>query len=439
MGFPKLLVAWVAISIALVAVWAEEEVEIGGAPDLSTKLELERLRAEISALEKSIAERTGELKTKDETIAKLESTIQDKSQRIASLQDEIETIRKKGALDAEEKAGKAYARASELEKQIERLRNEFELKNSLRNALEARANEAEKKVRELTKKLESLQSSSDEQKRRTLIIEQALQAAEEELMRVQLEATSKSKELREAHRAWLPHWLATYISYCQELASTHWNEHAKPTLDIFLQKASEKSIQVKKWAEPHLETAKTKWIPVVKEQWLVFITTAKPYVHTASSKAVEIYEASKNAITPHVAKVQDFADPYFQETKKLSKPYVDQVAKFAKPHVEKVRIVAKPYSEQVVRAYGKFLKSANIYHRQVQGTILDHLEKHEITKPLATKELVWFMASALLASPVFIVYKLLTDILWSKKGRKPTQNANKNHVHRRHKRRHAEK
>lgn len=43
--------------------------------------------------EKSIAERTGELKTKDETIAKLESTIEDKSQRIASLQDEIETIR----------------------------------------------------------------------------------------------------------------------------------------------------------------------------------------------------------------------------------------------------------------------------------------------------------------------------------------------------------
>lgn len=40
--------------------------------------------------------------------------------------------------------------------QIERLRNEFELKNSLRNALEARANEAEKKVRELTKKLESV-------------------------------------------------------------------------------------------------------------------------------------------------------------------------------------------------------------------------------------------------------------------------------------------
>lgn len=53
MGFPKLLVAWVAISIALVGVWAEEEVEIGGAPDLSTKLELERLRAEISALGES--------------------------------------------------------------------------------------------------------------------------------------------------------------------------------------------------------------------------------------------------------------------------------------------------------------------------------------------------------------------------------------------------
>ncbi|XP_020080687.1 uncharacterized protein LOC109704609 [Ananas comosus] len=124
----------------------EEGVEHDGLRGATTAL-----RAEILALGMSIAERT----SKDEPNAKLENTIQDKLQRIATLQNEIETIQKKGALDAEEKARKAYARASKLEKPIERLRNEFKLKNSLRNALEARDNEAEKKVRELTIKLES--------------------------------------------------------------------------------------------------------------------------------------------------------------------------------------------------------------------------------------------------------------------------------------------
>ena len=41
-------------------------------------------------------------------------------------------------------------------------------------------------------------------------------------------------------------------------------------------------------------------------------TYLEPHVQLLSKKGVEAYEASKNAITHHVIKAQECADPYFQ-------------------------------------------------------------------------------------------------------------------------------
>jgi hypothetical protein len=257
------------------------------------------------------------------------------------------------------------------------------------------------------------------------------------LMRLQNEATTKSKLLTEVHGAWLPPWLVTYSARYAEVVSGHWNEHGKPVLESFLQKASEKSARAKKWAEPHIETAQMKLAPV-KEKLAVLKKDAKPYLEKVSTKSVEVYEASRDAVTPHIVKLKAVSDPYFQEAKKLSKPYIDQVAEITKPHVEKIRTTLKPYTKRAVHAYGTFLESATTYHRQAQASISDYLHQHEITKSLVTKELVWFLASALLALPVFVIYRLLVDTFCTKKKR-PSHNGNGNNGNRRHKRRHAEK
>ena len=55
-----------------------------------------------------------------------------------------------------------------------------------------------------------------------------------------------------------------------------------------------------------------KFVPAIKEQWVVIATNVEPHVQTLTAKTVEIYEVSKEAVTPHIVKVQELADPYFQ-------------------------------------------------------------------------------------------------------------------------------
>lgn len=52
-----------------------------------------------------------------------------------------------------------------------------------------------------------------------------------------------------------------------------------------------------------------RWVPAVKERWVILVTSAEPYVQQVSTKTMEVYETSKNMIAPHVQKV---ADPYLQ-------------------------------------------------------------------------------------------------------------------------------
>lgn len=443
MANSKLLLASISIVLMLVGVRSDASIE-GGAAEADAsgsalRLELDRLRSKISTLESSIEDRIREIKIKEDRIAHLNAVvIQEKLSSIASLESEIESLQEKGAVDAKTLSGKANARVGELEKQIVKIKSEIEAQSKMRNALDSRASEAEKQLQELDLRLGSLQKTNEEQKLRIRKTQRALELAEEELMKAQLEATSKFKELNEVHGAWLPPWLATHISRFQDLTVIHWNEHAKPALVLIMHKASEKMEAVQKWAEPHVDSAKTKWIPAAKEQLLGFKSNAEPYLQKIHTKSFEVYDASKDFFAPHIVKIQEVIYPYFQEARDFSKPYIDKAVIVTKPHIEKLRLVLKPYTKHVARTYRKSLRMAQTYHRQVQDNIHEKLKKHELTKPHATKELAWFLASALLAFPIFFLYRFLAAAS-CKKARKPRRTTRSSHAHRRPKRRHADK
>ncbi|CAN1236178.1 hypothetical protein LINGRAPRIM_LOCUS1651 [Linum grandiflorum] len=448
MAAAKFLVFSLFLALVFSAAWADASVdsdgdqspagEVAGSKDLDSSaqnIELQQLTSKIQELESQIDKKTWELKAKDEKLAEKEKAIKEKADSISSLQSEVSSLQKKRKLDSTEEVNKANAMTVELEKQLDKLKENYQAQNAEKEALQAKASEADRKVAELNSKLKDLQKISNDQKRKIEKTERALKVAEEELMKAKLEASSKTKELLEVHHAWLPPWLAVQLFRFQK----HWNDHGQPTVELVYQKALEKKAMAAKWAEPHLETVKTKWIPTAKEKLVVVTTQVEPHVRSLTAKTVDFYDTSKTAIEVHVIRVQEIVDPYFQEAKKFSKPYIDQIAIVAEPHVKKIKVVMKPYTKKVARAYGNFLKSATTYHHQVEATVQDTLKRHELTKPLATKEFVWFVASAVLALPILVAFRVLSTVFCKKAKRPSGRAAHSSHSRRKGKRVHSEK
>ncbi|CAH2077377.1 unnamed protein product [Thlaspi arvense] len=412
----------------------EAEIVDAAGSDGSSKIQLDQLNAKIRSLESQIDEKAREVKGKDDLVAEKEKLLQEKEDKITSLQTEVSSLQIKGSSDSSKQLGKAQARVSELEKQVEVLRNFLEQKNKEKDSTEARTNEAEKKLSELNSSIERLQKTNEDQKNKIGKLERAIKIAEEEMLRTKLEATSKTRELLEAHGSWLPPWLAAHWFSFQTYTETHWKAHGKPAVETVILKVSDARAQAGKWAEPHLENVKTKYIPAVKE---TVATHVQPHVRTLSIKAKEAYDASKSAVSPHIVTVQELVDPYYQEAKKFSKPYVDQVATATKPHVDNIKVAMKPYTTKVIIVYTEFLESATTYHHQVQAHVEQKLKSHELTEAFATYEFVWFAASALLALPIFFAYRVLCS-LFCTKTKKPVKHPH-HHGRRKTKRGHSDK
>ncbi|KAI4376366.1 hypothetical protein MLD38_014135 [Melastoma candidum] len=431
----KVAVLWFMISslflsLLLAPISADGAVDVDvDAAESGLRIEVDTLKSKIRALESSVEEKSTELKSKEEALALKDRAIKEKTDRVESLQGELSSLQKKGKIDAAVEIGKAYALTEELEKQVEKLNQEVEAKIKQKEDMEDRLSKSETKISVLVMKHDKLEKTIEEQKSKLRKTERALKVAEEELVKAKQEATAKITELTEVHAAWLPPWLSSHWSQCQSFIEMHWNVHGKPATDIIIQKALEKKAQAEEWAAPHVAKMKKEYLPAVRQQSLAIKASLVHHIQTLATKAVEIYDTSREAVTPHVTKLQEVVDPYYQEARKLSKPYIEQVATLSKPHIDNLRLTMKPYTKKAVHTYGKFLKSATSYHNQIQGSVEDTMKRHELTKSFATKEFVWFVASALLALPIIILFKFLSA-LFGTKSKRHARGSHKTHARR---------
>ncbi|XP_050131954.1 uncharacterized protein LOC126608175 isoform X5 [Malus sylvestris] len=380
--------------------------------DSSLALQLQQLKSRVSLLESSIDDKNCELRKKDESIKLMEKVIQEKSNSIALLQSAIESV------------------------QVKRLREDIAVQNKKRDELEAQASVAEQKIQELSIKLENLQKVNDEQKTGIQKTEHDLQVAEEEIVKEKFGISSISEDLTEVHGGWLPHTFGVHVDYFQTYIVTYWNKLGRPAFNLGIEKALKMKARGEGWTEIIVERIRTNWIPRLKKQSLEFKAYLEPNIRLVTAKTVDVYRSSKSSIGTLVFKAQNMADPYIQEAKKYTEPYIDRVAMVTKPHLDKLHIALKPYTKKVLNAYRKVITTTTFLHHEVK----EILKNNELTQPVASMELAWFAATALLALPAVFLFKLYSATLGfqlcRKKTKKRSHSSYANHTRRRLKRAH---
>lgn len=366
--------------------------------------ELERLKSETSKLELILEEKNIDINTQSKLIAEREKEIEYKSQAITSLQAVVD-LQKKASGHENTQIEKVYARISELEKKVESLKGSIRNQKQELNSLELRADEAEKKAQEKVLKYEKMENFVAERWIQIRQTEQALHIAEEIMLRAQAEAAAKTDDLMKAYGALLPPWIAVRLLEFKELMVSYWAQHGEPVINPLREKASEKVAAANEWAKLHFDV-KIKWGSTVEKQWQQLIIFASPHIKNVKARSIERFEALWNVLRPHLVRGREFVEPHAQMVRKFSRPYIAKAASVVRPHLDKARVVLSPCTDQAAAAYRRFLASATSYHYQLQGFVRKTLNKHELTTALATKELSWFLASALLALPLFGILML---------------------------------
>ncbi|EFJ34446.1 hypothetical protein SELMODRAFT_405791 [Selaginella moellendorffii] len=346
----------------------------------------------------------------------------EKSKKIVSLESEVDSLQKRASGDLEKKIQSLEAKAEELSK-VEQL--EGNLKKSRENAqkLQDKLELSEAKVHELTTKLAQAEKSSTHLRKKTRDAEEARKIAENLLLKAKSEAAAKAQELYKVYEAWLPPWVAGRLAQIQSTSAVYWTLYGEPVFKKAAEHASRHATTAKEWAQPHVDTLK---------KALLRVRTGSTNGKVLASKVSEAYNVH---LSPHFVKANEQLMPRIKSLRKQLRPHVDKAAAYVRPYYEKSQEYAAPHIEKVQQVSKEALSSAVNYHNKMQNSVRGLLLKHEV----ASKELVWFLAMAILVLPAAVAMHLvLSTFSGSKKVKKPSRshaNAHKKskkskHLHR---------
>jgi myosin heavy subunit len=392
--------------------------EEGGVPslqDLENKhllvKEILELRSQVTDLKIVVKDQDSSLKIKDKNIQVLETKFQE-------FQNQT-----KGWGDAESKLAAALTKISALEAETaglkatsERLKVEQEELKRLAEKAELTAAVQLSEKEKATKEVAALKS-------RLQKAEKALQVAESAVLKLRTEMTAKAKDLAKSTNAWLPPWAAIQASKLQDMVSSRWVAHGEPAVRKVQQTLQAKASQAQKFTKPYWRSTrrffKKKVYPVIRPGWKRLNHAMVPYLNSIQKLGTQFLDASKRKLSPFLSKMQQIIDPYMKIMREKSQPFVDQAAGFLAPYFQKVKAMAGPYLKQVTS-----------YHKQLQKTVKATMKGNEFLASFASKEVIWFVASMLLALPTIGILLLFSSMFGPKKrtkrrgGSKSSSNSN---------------
>ncbi|XP_028099634.1 uncharacterized protein LOC114299150 isoform X5 [Camellia sinensis] len=142
-------------------------------------------------------------------------------------------------------------------------------------------------------------------------------------------------------------------------------------------------------AENRLELASSKvetMAAIITEQWIQ-IQQLEQALHIAEMRALKVKRQTRSTRCTFLKKFMEMLDSFL----------FDKESAFGS------------YLSRVMHQLEKILSATKKYHHELQGFVKQEMEKNEFTAALAHKEVVFFVASALITFPIMSAWMLLSS------------------------------
>lgn len=153
-------------------------------------------------------------------------------------------------------------------------------------------------------------------------------------------------------------------------------------------------------AENRLELASSKvetMAAIITEQWIQ-IQQLEQALHIAEMRALKVKRQTRSTRCTFLKLVRNLFGNHLQKFMEMLDSFLfDKESAFGS------------YLSQVMHQLEKILSATKKYHHELQGFVKQEMEKNEFTAALAHKEVVFFVASALITFPIMSAWMLLSS------------------------------
>ncbi|XP_028099630.1 uncharacterized protein LOC114299150 isoform X2 [Camellia sinensis] len=153
-------------------------------------------------------------------------------------------------------------------------------------------------------------------------------------------------------------------------------------------------------AENRLELASSKvetMAAIITEQWIQ-IQQLEQALHIAEMRALKVKRQTRSTRCTFLKLFRNLFGNHLQKFMEMLDSFLfDKESAFGS------------YLSRVMHQLEKILSATKKYHHELQGFVKQEMEKNEFTAALAHKEVVFFVASALITFPIMSAWMLLSS------------------------------